>query len=103
MDRMNVNAPSFALYSQAGGQLRDTSLCAAVHDRERVRNEPRRRARKDNAALEALADEIAVKVVGQVQIGCQVAVEVRQVSLNGMLLEESSDYVTCVVEEELHV
>mmetsp|Transcript_22616 Transcript_22616/g.58981 ORF Transcript_22616/g.58981 Transcript_22616/m.58981 type:complete len:208 (+) Transcript_22616:662-1285(+) len=99
---MHVDASGLALHGQAGRQLRHSSLGASVHGRERVRDEASAGAGVHDAAFQALAQHLAVEMVSQKNVRRQVAVEIGQLLLSGVLLEEAGEDETSVVEDDLH-
>mmetsp|Transcript_58454 Transcript_58454/g.190625 ORF Transcript_58454/g.190625 Transcript_58454/m.190625 type:complete len:259 (-) Transcript_58454:178-954(-) len=100
---VDVDATGLALHGQACRQLGDAGLGAAVHDSEGVGDETGGGAGEDDAAFELLRNQLAVKVVCQVDVRCKVAVEVGQVGFDGVLLEEARHDEARVVENKLHI
>mmetsp|Transcript_1750 Transcript_1750/g.3423 ORF Transcript_1750/g.3423 Transcript_1750/m.3423 type:complete len:366 (+) Transcript_1750:356-1453(+) len=103
LDRVDMDAPRPGLHCQGCCKLGDGSLREAVAHSKGIGDEAGSAGREHNRTLQLLLYHKPIEVVGQVYSGREIAVEVGQVLLDGLVVEKPCEDVAGIVEQQLNV
>lgn len=99
----HVDAAVAHLDGQRGGELRHEGLGRTVHHSKRVGDVAGYRGGEDETALDVLCEHLLQEVVGHLNTGGRVALQVGQLGVQAGLVKETGHDVAGVVEHNLDI